>query len=179
MANGPSSRGTHSGILLRARFPRIPMLHHRLCRIFSSPPRFYRVYQSCCVHRARQRRVPAAAILLVAVAHTETKGGNERAFDRPEDGQRGLAKRDESREEQRASTGRSTVLLCRTTTESSGWTGEAARRVGSARSGTPVLLSFSRSATLPLVPAALCSSPELSIPCLAPSTCSSSLYLST
>ena len=50
---------------------------------------------------------------------------------------------DESREEQRASTGRSSVLLCRTTTESSGWTGEAARRVGPARSGTPALLSFS------------------------------------
>jgi len=38
-----------------------------------------------------------------------------------------------------ASTGRSSTLLCRTTTESSGWTGEAARRVDPARSCTPGL----------------------------------------
>lgn len=91
------------------------------------PPRVVEIFTVSTVtvwlrRPGRRASVLVAPFSLVAVKHTHRTERREATSVRPTDQRRNRegCKRDESREEQRASTGRSSALLCRTTTESSG-----------------------------------------------------------
>lgn len=91
------------------------------------PPRVVEIFTVSAVtvwlrRPGRRASVLVAPFSLVAVKHTHRTERREATSVRPTDQRRNRegCKRDESREEQRASTGRSSALLCRTTTESSG-----------------------------------------------------------